>query len=181
MAVVALTCAVGRQGIVEALDTRALAVIRGEVSENQASTVAWRVRVYVGLDVVHGVWPEGGGCCLFALLRHPSSSCPPSWPSTFKDVRAERGQPLAEEQEHIDSGLSSTRVEPLCVAATQSQVLDDEGAAGGGTRGHGSVSGARQHKSALDDCVLCGKSHGLDWERVLTALSHFDLNLHSCS
>lgn len=167
-----------RQGIVEALDTRALAVIRGEVSENQASTVAWRVRVYVGLDVVHGVWPEGGGCCLFALLRHPYSSCPPL-PSIFKDVRAESGQPLPEEQEHIDSGLSSTP--PLRVAATQSQVLDDECAAGGGTRGHGSPSGAKKYRSALDDCVLCAKSHGLDWERVLTALSHFDLNLHSCS
>lgn len=59
--------------MVEALDARELAVRRGEIE----ASAAWRIRVYRGRNVVHGVWFKGGSCCVFVLIRQlaaPGSS-----------------------------------------------------------------------------------------------------------
>ena len=66
------------RGIMEALDARALAERRGTLCSAAApSNDIWSVRIYFGLDVVHGLWLEGGASALFALIRHPLSAADP--------------------------------------------------------------------------------------------------------
>lgn len=160
----------------EALDARALALLRGEVSETQTCQDAWRVRVYLGLDVVHGVWLEGGGCCLFALLRHPSPPCPSPLSCAYKSASAESGHGLAGEQTPASEGSDLSCATPAqAPATTRPQVQEDSGTR---AAAHPSPHDAKQ--TTHDGRAMGGMhSHGLDWEPVMAALRHFDLDLHS--
>lgn len=82
--------------MVEALDARELALRRGEID----ASAAWRIRVYHGQDVVHGVWLEGGSSCVFILVRRP---CAP-------DIGAEgsRDGIGGSQGRRVQSGASST-------------------------------------------------------------------------
>lgn len=143
-----------RRGMVEALDAHEHALQRGDIRRDKV----WRVHVYQGMDVVHGVWLDDSNTCLFALLCHPSSPCSSSPTASTNDATPQQGSSSV-------AACGGARPHKGRGNRPISSLKHAPGAGQGKFTGSWNLGGV--------------SGHGLDWQKLLEALRHWDLRLHT--